>query len=395
MDAVRKDEIEQLIDQTFSIVVRYWDSFTPDSQEKAHGIISGMVQKHNTLLQERIWMLPSLKSIPVFSKIEAEIGRFREKSPVNQFEAFTKRCRDESASVVAQSLQELRSYLETNQQFIHETTVSQHPSPVVAELCRSVLDASIRFTESHSEIAILAAECLGLIGCLDPSRTETVRPRREIVVLSNFERADEAVEFIAFMLESVLVKAYQSATNAINQAYIAYAMQEMLKFCGFDNEATAYRPRSSQGSPTYNRWIEIPETVRSTLTPFLNSKYEIKRPINRDQKPTQDYPIFRPGISHAVWLREFVFDLLLRPKGDNPQMMFPVLSRIIKDHDSSIATFLLPFAVVNVILGGTEQEIKVVGQELLVILQTEISESGLRADSLKQCSEVRFVRSFC
>ncbi|KAH7045160.1 hypothetical protein B0J12DRAFT_669729 [Macrophomina phaseolina] len=385
LDAVHKDEIEPLIDQTFSVVVRYWDSFTTDSQERAYMVVSEMVQKHNTLLQERIGLLPSLSTIPVFSKIEAEISRFRGKAEVNQLEAFARRCRNENAAVVAQALQELKSHLEKNQEQIHDTTTSQHPSSVLAELCRSILDASVRFTEGHPEIAVLAAECLGVIGCLDPSRIETIRPRREIVVLSNFDRADEAVEFVAFMLETVLVKAYHSATNAINQAYIAYVMQEMLRFCGFSNEATAYRPRSSQGSPTYSRWMEIPETVRSTLTPFLNSKYEIKRKVT--MKATQEYPIFKPTITHAVWLKEFVFDLLLRAKGDNPQRLFPVLSRIIKDHDPSIATFLLPFAVVNIILGGTEKEVEEISQELLIVLETEVKDSGPKSESLKQCSE--------
>lgn len=391
LDAVEKDEIEPLIDQTFSVVVRYWDSFTPDVQKRAFTVISDIVHNHNKLLQERIDMLPSLQSIPLFSKIESEINRLREKASVNPLEAFTRRCRDENASVVAQALKELRLYLETDQQSIHETTVAQHPSNVVAQLCRSILDASIRFTESRSEIAILAAQCLGLVGCLDPSRTETVRPRREILVLSNFQRADEAIEFVAFMLESVLVKAFQSATNAISQAFIAYAMQEMLKFCEFSNEATAYRPRSSQGSPSYQRWIEIPETTRSILTPFLNSKYEIKRKEN--PALTQQYPIYKPKLTHAMWLRDFVHDLLQRPKGDNPRTMFPVLSRVIRGHDLAISTFLLPFAVVNVILGGTVKEVENVVQELVLVLETRIGGPGPEADTLKQCSEVISPRS--
>ncbi|KAL0265042.1 serine/threonine-protein kinase M1 [Diplodia seriata] len=383
--AVEKDEVELLIDQTFSVVVRYWDSFTPDSQKKAYSVISGIVLEHDELLQERIDMLPSLQSIPLFSKTESRINQFRVKSSVNRFEAFTRRCRDENASVVAQALKELRLYLETNQQFIHETTVAQHPSNVVAQLCRSILDASVRFTESRSEIAILAAQCLGLVGCLDPSRTETVRPRREILVLSNLERADEAIEFIAFMLESVLVKAFQSATNAISQAFIAYVMQEMLRFCGFSNESTTYRPRSSQGSPHYQRWNEIPETIRSTLTPFLSSKYEVKRREN--QVPTQEYPIYKPKLTHTTWLRDFVHDLLLRPKGDNTRQIFPTLSKIIRGHDLAIPTFLLPFTVVNVILGGTEKEVENIVQELVLILETGIDGSGPEADTLKQCSE--------
>lgn len=387
------DDIEPLIDQTFSIVVRYWESFAQSTQEKAHAVIAEMIQKHNKLLQDRIGMLPSLKSISVFTKIEAEINRLRAKASVNQYEAFTRRCRDENASVVFQALKEMVPYLETHQELIHETTINQHPSPVVAELCRSILDASVRFTQSRSEISMLAAQCLGLIGCLDPSRTETVRPRRETLVLSNFTRADEAVEFVAFLLETVLVKSFHSATNAVSQAFVAYAMQELLRFCEFGNKATAYRPRSSQGSPTYQRWIQIPETVRSTLTPFLNSKYEVRRLVNAPPKPFAKYPIFSREMGHTTWLRNFAEDLLRRPKGENPERMFPVLARIIKGHDLNIATFLLPFAVVNVILGGTEEEVEDISQELLFVLESELKGSGPEAENVRQCSEVSKMRS--
>jgi serine/threonine-protein kinase ATR len=71
---------------------------------------------------------------------------------------------------------------------------------------------------------------LGLIGCLDPNRIETIREKREILVPSNFERADETIDFVLYFLEEVLVK-FLSATNTKAQGFLAYAMQEFLKFC--------------------------------------------------------------------------------------------------------------------------------------------------------------------
>ncbi|KAF2086780.1 putative phosphatidylinositol 3 and 4-kinase [Saccharata proteae CBS 121410] len=355
LTALDEEDLEPLIDQTFSVVAQHWRSFDDDLQVMAHKMISDLVRDHNDLLKSRVDMLPSLVGVPGLSKIESEIDRFRPKNSVESFQAFTLRCQDENAIVVIQALRELIPFLESNQRFIYDSAISQHPGPAISDICRAILDACTRFAESSSEIPILCAQCLGLIGCLDPSRTETVRARKDILVLSNFERANETIDFVAFFLESVLVKAFHSATNAKLQGFLAHAMQELLKFCGF-NQVANYRPRSSQSSPVYQQWMEIPESVRNTLTPFLNS----------------NYPIFHPAVGHGTWLRTFVYDLLRRGKGDNAGMVFPVFARVIRGQDLSIATFLLPFAAVNIILGGTEQEISDVASELLAVLEYEI-----------------------
>ncbi|KAK7608921.1 hypothetical protein JOL62DRAFT_524081 [Phyllosticta paracitricarpa] len=386
LEVVYEEDVEFLIDQTFSIVEQNWESFSPAGQAKAHDVVGNLVNGHKAAVQERVNMLPSFDSIPVMSKISAEINRFRAHSVDELCQAFSKRCRDESAIVVTQALKEMIPFLGDNQQFIHDSTINQHPSPVVMDLCRSILDASTRFTESHPNVASLSAQCLGVFGALDPSRAETIRPRREILMMSNFTRLDESNEFVAFMLETVLAKSFHSATNAKAQAFIAYAMQECLKFCGLDKDVLSYRPRASQASPAHQLWIRMPESVRSTLTPFLSSKYSTDsvRPVNR---LPQKYPIFSPDLGHSRWLKQFVYDMLLNGKGENPQIVFPVLAKIIRSHDLAIATFLLPFTVVNIALGGTEQEVRNIIDEFLLILNTEITGPGPEADNIKRCSE--------
>ena len=110
---------------------------------------------------------------------------------------------------------------------------------------------------------------------------------------------------------------------------------------------------------------------------------------NTKNDEPQEYPIFGPGISHASWLRTFTFDLLQKGKGENVNLIFPVLCKVIKGHDLSIATFVLPFAILNVIVTGEEWEVKNVGQELLTILQAGIQgDDQLEAARIKQCSEV-------
>jgi serine/threonine-protein kinase ATR len=253
-------------------------------------------------------------------------------------------------------------------------------------LSRALLDAIIRFKESHNEILLLSGECLGIIGCIDPNRVDSMRVRRDIMMLSNFEKADEVISFVAYMLETVIAEAFHAASTGRAQTYLAYVMQELLKFCGF-RQAVMLRPKSSQSSPTFQRWSLIPEAVRSTLTPYFNTKYVIvhaSMPADGN-----DFPIFKSSLKHGTWLRKLVFILLHRGNGENAQMVFPVLSRVIWGHDITIPSFLLPFVVLNVVVGGSDDESKDILTEFLEVLSSDMDEAlPFQREDIKQCSEV-------
>ena len=382
-----EEDFVPVIDQTFALIVEHWSSFSDETQLKVNSSLLELVSKHNGCLRERAEHIPSLSSIPMMAKLDSEFSRLKDKiDKVNFFSTFAERCSDENAVVVRQALKELLPFLEENQNLLHDAARSQKPLPALPALSRALLDACIRFAENHGDIPVLCAQCLGLIGGLDPYRVETVREKKHILVLTNFRRADEVIDFAAFLLERILVKVFLSTTNARAQGFLAYVMQELLRACGF-NSVAVQRPRSSQPSPALQRWNEIPDAVRSTLTPFLSSRYVIHLRGNANDE-SQEYPILNQEISHATWLRTFVYDLLQKGREDNPRMIFPVLARIIRGHDLSIATFILPFAVLNAIVTGTEQETTNVGRELLAVLETDITAADqTEATKIKQCSE--------
>jgi serine/threonine-protein kinase ATR len=387
LKVVEEEDLGYLIDQTFALIVQNWSHFSEETQLQAYGVVDNLIKIHNRLLRERINSLPSLSSIPMMQKFDEEISRLKAMGqPESHLLTFSHRCDDENAVIVGQALNELAPYLEANQKFLHDSAISDKPSRILSTLTRSLLDASVRFAEDYPDITVQCARCLGIIGCLDPHRVEAVREKREMLVLSNFERATEVIDFSAFFLERVLVKVFYATTNARAQGFLAYVMQELLRFCGF-NQIAFHRPRSSQPTVAFQKWMEIPESVRSTLTPFLSSKYMIRS--NAAAPTLETYPIFAQGLSHSEWLRSFVYDLLQRGKGENPQMIFPVLAKIIKGHDLSISSFILPFAALNVVVSGEDQETTDIGQEFLTVLQAEIQPGDPEGGAnIKQCSEV-------
>ncbi|KEQ70449.1 hypothetical protein M436DRAFT_53559 [Aureobasidium namibiae CBS 147.97] len=379
------DDVADMVDHTFALVAQHWDGLSSVLQMKIHDTISGMVKTHSNVIREKLMTIPSLASIPLMSKIGLEIQRLKkDERPEVHLRAFAKRLHDENVAIVTQGLRELVPWLGENQGFVHEAAVSEQPKATIANLMRALLDVCTRYADHDSTVVDLSAQCIGIIGCLDPNNVDMSSSKRQVLVLSNFEKATEVINWVAIMLEDVLVPAFRSSTNARDQSFLAYVMQELVRFCGFNEAATA-RLRPSQAGPAHNRWSEMTESVRNTLTPFLSSRYLLNSSSSVQPKK-RSYPVFAIEKRHSTWLREWAYDMLWRGKGDNAEMVFPILARIITRHDISIASFLLPYVALNIVLGGTVQEAKDIGVEMLTVLSTEsIVES--EKEALRQCSE--------
>ena len=382
-------DLQNLIGPTFTAIVQRWSVFSPTTQQHVFDAVARLLKERGTIIQDNITSIPSMADIALLSKFETQISRLKGHLDIGQrLASFSQRCKDENAMVVLQALRELRLYLEQNQSWIHTSASSEQPSPIIADVVRSLLDTCARFNDREAETAELSTYCLGIIGCLDSNRVDIVREKHEMIILSNFISAGEALEFVSFLLEHVLVKAFHSVSNTRAQGFLAYAMQELLKFCGFSKESMhPYRNQGSQPTDSSHRWRQLSDAAKNTLTPFLSSHYVLRAQSTRSHEQKK-YPFYSPTMNQGTWVRELVFDLLQRPKGDNAKMIFLVLSRIIRGYDVSISELLLPFAVANVIIGGTVSEGQEILQELLSVLKEPTAgKPREQVDQIRHCSE--------
>ncbi|KAJ5791400.1 uncharacterized protein N7518_008411 [Penicillium psychrosexuale] len=376
ISSLSEEDLEPIIDQTLAIVIRYWDNLTEESRNCACQLIDHILTNHSSLVRDTFNTMPSLASIPEMAVFDAKINDMRAQMDVrSQFLALIRRCQSENATVVEQALMELAPFLSANEEFLHDSVLSEQPDPVIAQLTRSLLDCCVKFSTTSDSITLLSARCLGLVGCLDPNRVETIKEKKDILVLSNFDRMEETVAFILFFLQHVLVDAFLSASNTRAQGFLAWAMQGLLKFCKL-NAVMTQRSRDLQGDEKYQRWMELPESIRNTLTPFLTSTYTVTVVTNHTEV---SYPLFSPKLTHSEWLRTLVQDLLQTGNGDNAKMVFSISSRVVKGQDISISSFLLPFTVLNRIVGGTEQEQQNLQDELMSVLSHPIPETNNNA----------------
>ncbi|KAI1464606.1 uncharacterized protein F4812DRAFT_160831 [Daldinia caldariorum] len=367
---LEEEDVEALLETTFFLISHYWSSLNEATQKQTRNLIEYLLEKETTVLEAMISKLPSFSHINNLSDIEAQLSKLRQ--PVDSRTAFSllaERIRHENDGVVLLALRELVSYLQRQQDYLQASAVSEQPDSVVPILIRSLLDCSSRYNGVHSEISDLCTQCIGLIGCLDPNRVETVRAERQIVVKSNFEHAGETTDFVIYILEEVLVKSFLSATDTNLQGFLSYAMQELLDRS--DIRAAVEMQGSREAAPIYRKWLSMSENAREVLIPFMTSRYVVQ-PM-APQKT--EYPIFRPGKTrYANWMRSFTLDLMRKPQAPFAQLIFEPLCRVIRIKDLSTAEFLFPYVVLHNIIGEdtTDEERLNLLNELLNVLQHEV-----------------------
>ena len=384
---LKEGDVAPLVDQTLAIIVRYWDTFHSDTQQLAYNVVSDLLKNHTSLVREIYSTMPSLSSIPLMSKFEIELNSLkRQLDDRHGMIAFIQRLSNENLAVVERALTELVLHLAQKQEFLYDSVLRDQPDPFIADLTRAILDCCVRFG-NDSSVTTLCAKCLGRIGCLDPNKIESSREKNVLVVLSNFAKAEETVDFILNFLERVVVKAFLSATSTRSQTFLAWAMQELLRLCELDDSASL-RSRATGASATYRRWLDLPEAVRSTLTPFLTSRYNISiipAPLVRCA-----HPMFSTKSSHSEWLRTWVSDLLERATVENAKLIFGICARLIKGQDVSVPMFLLPFVALNVIIGGVEMDKVELVDEMRVVLRQPMTGSHQTDENIRLCSESVF-----
>ncbi|KAL7620953.1 serine/threonine-protein kinase M1 [Parahypoxylon ruwenzoriense] len=389
---LEEEDVEILIETTFFLISHYWASFDEVTQQQARDLIEYLLDKELPVLEAAISKLPSFSHINTLSDIEAKLIKLRQ--PVDSRTAFfllAERIHHENAGVVLLALRELASYLQRQQGYLQASAVSEQPDPVVPTLVRSLLDCSSRYNGIHGEISNLCTQCIGLIGCLDPNRVETVRAEKQIVVRSNFEDSAETTDFVIYILEEVLVKSFLLATDTTLQGFLSYAMQELLDRC--DIRVAVEMQGSREAGPIYRKYLSMSETAREVLIPFMTSRY-VLTPLAPQQT---EYPIFKPGKKYANWMRSFTLDLMRRPQAPFARLIFEPLCRVIRIKDLSTAEFLFPYVVLHIIVGEdtTPEERANVLYELLNVLQHEVAADASyaeREDKKLYCEAVfRFV----
>ncbi|KAF5567630.1 UVSB PI-3 kinase [Fusarium napiforme] len=373
---LEETDVEALLETTFFVVTRYWPFMNESTALLAQQMLKSLVDEFDHLVAKYIVKLPSLRHIPELKDIEAKMDQHRPATLAVEevLEAFAERICHENSGVALQALTELIPYLQENQAALHTSEISLQSDIGVVALMRSLLDCASKYSGFPGDIARLCTEAMGLIGCLDPSKIDTVREQRSIVILNNFATNEETTDFVLFLLEEALVPAFLSTTDVKFQGFLSFAMQELMGRCDIKAACAMENSGMKGGNDIYRKWVAMPETVREVVAPFLASRYVVA-PMPHTEI---EYPLFRPGRPYPSWLRVYVLDLLRKGQTPFADLIFEPLARVIRVKDLSIAEFILPYIVLHTLLGSrtTQQERDDILGELLAILQYQPAETA-------------------
>lgn len=369
MENIPSGEVATMLAHMLAVFVQIWPLCAAREKDMIKMIIQDAITRHEEVIVTD-YSMPSLANVPELESLARRLDVWRDKAPARfLLEVLIRRCSHETAVICRQALLELRDFLVKEESYLHGLIMVENCDKLVTQLLRCLLDLMAKYHDTDSEIIALAVECLGLIGAVDPSRTDAGKEVVDIILQHNFQDAEESVDFALALIEQRLVGCFRAATDTKAQSYLAWAMQELLVFCGLTSKLLD-TSRGGLGVDQFKmrKWGKLSKGAREVLTPLLSSKYSI---TGDPPAMITAYPIFENQKSYRDWLQTFTLSTITEAQGDNARKIFTTIcSRIIKDQDLAIANFVLPYAVLNVIISGTDHHRDNIRTEFLAVLES-------------------------
>ncbi|KAI8457555.1 hypothetical protein BY996DRAFT_6900089 [Phakopsora pachyrhizi] len=282
------------------------------------------------------------------------------------------RINSESEVVVRQALKELVKVLETQFDKIKMLISGDSFDPLIGHLIKALIGVSTRCNDASDDLKSLAFQCLGSIGAVDPDRCEIEDESVEMVLTSNFDDVEESINFVVQLIKDQLVGAYRSTHDSKHHNFLTYAIQELLRFCGFTEDLLKPEKARCLPSSTRTRWNLLPKSVSDSISPLLGSKFKFSfgnvRPCN--------VPIYNHTSIYSSWLQHWLLRMI--PLVENPtasKVFYPFLG-VVRNGDTVIAQKLLPHVALHLVISGSKEELENIKLEIVTVLEDQVKRSS-------------------
>ena len=382
-----------LIGPTSAAIVASWSSFTESGREIAYRALEGIVRTMRNRIQQHSADIVDLSVIPELEPLARQLKELRgPKTPREELQRILDQSSSDNLTVAMQSLGELKSFmLKQHKNYIREVTSGDMFDPVVGQLLAALFAAACREGDRTEGLRILAFECIGVLGAVDPDRCEIGVRNASMVVLKNFTDEGEAVIFALHLIQDLLVGAFRSTSDIKYQSHLAYSIQELLKFCQFTPALVAAGNMASVPVKVRNRWNALPKHVLETVTPLLEARFTLNQSSNADIQ----HPIYPTQSTYREWIQLWTTHLITKASGPIAQKLFGVFRSAVRSKDVVVAHHLLPHLVLNILISGNEDDAFSIRSELLTVLQDQVdTESNSTSDKKLLSAQVRFLITF-
>jgi serine/threonine-protein kinase ATR len=334
-----------------------------------------------------------LDAIPELRKVARPIVDYRKTwSVTEKIVNLLGRTTSKNTAVATASMRELRDVLGDQQKEIIQLSRGDMFDPLVSRISQTLMDNSTRDGDC-AEIKDLSYECIGIIGALDPDRILPISGGLTVSLHSNFADHEESIEFALHLIRDLLVDTFRATNDTKHQSYLAYAIQQLLKFCDFTPKVLTMKGNLS--SKTRAQWATIPKDQHETLAPLLESRFQLHDIPNK----AIERPVYPHTATYREWLQKWTTDLVGQimslSKADRAtqdcKTIFGVFRGVLKSQDVAVAHHILPYLVLTLLLMGDTRHRQEICIEISTVLQDQVnSSSPATADKRMLSSQVIF-----
>ncbi|WAR55831.1 hypothetical protein PtB15_6B574 [Puccinia triticina] len=309
---------------------------------RLHSALLGIIQDQTTIRSGRTWN----------EKLKNLIDRINSESEI----------------VIRQSLKELTAMLEKDPQKMKMLMVGDTFHYLVGDVVKALIGVTSRCNDTSDDIKSMAFECLGTVGAVDPDRCEISDEKTEMFLVSNFSDHDESVNFALHLLQEELIGAYRSTHDSRLHTFLTYAIQELLRFCGFTPDLVDVRRVASVPSAIKNKWFSMPKQILDSISPLLSSKFKFSFANNM----THNVPTYSHTTLYNSWLQNWLLRLItLVENKDATDIFLPFLGTI-RNGDSVISQKLLPHIALHIVISGPPEELENMRLEIVTVLEDQV-----------------------
>jgi serine/threonine-protein kinase ATR len=384
------------IGTTSAAIVSAWSVLSLSTQESAKKCLRYVVFDVGSTVRNdsKAYLdeVVDLGHIPELSEIHTQLQSARIWDPRAQLQKILDRCSSNNITVAQVALAELQNFMKNNQaSLIQNLAAGDTFDPLIGSIQLTLLQVVTRDGEGSDTLRRLAFECMGILGAVDPDRSDLKSPDTKMIVRNNFEDDAEAKSFALHVIQDVLVDAFRSTSDIKYQGHLAYTIQQLLQLCNFSTALVSSDNTTSIPAWVRNRWNGFPKHVLETVTPLLGSKFK----ASHKELPPLPLPIYPHQKTYREWVQLWTAHLITKASKGMAQDIFGVFRSAVRNKDVGVAHHILPHLVLNILASENDEDTSGIIQELTAVLKDQVASDSLSTPDKKFLSaQVSSIRSF-
>lgn len=373
-------ELGPHIGPTSAAIVASWNVFSENARNIAFQSLEHIICSMGLQLEQYLGDVVDLSVIAELRPLADELRALRGAlSPQDELDRILLQAAGDNLTVATQALQELRTFMSKDRaEYMRQISSGDVFDPVVGRILSALFSAACRDSgEAGEGLRLLAFDCIGVLGAMDPDRCEIPYRNTNMVVMKNYADDNEAIIFALHLIQDLLVGAFRSTSDIKYQSHLAYSIQELLKFCQFTPALVAGGNAGSVTIKVRNRWNNLPKHILETVTPLLEGRFT----LNQSTTPDIQHPIYPTQSTYREWIQLWTSYLISIVSGPTAQKLFGVFRSAVRNKDVVVAHHLLPHLVLNILISGNEDHALSIRTEIITVLNDQVNaESSSTSD---------------